>query len=80
MPHGAAAVLRECNLFQTSQEKAETCHCTNHILHLEWGNSACTYRLGYKRLESSPIERDLGVLADGKLDLSQQCALAAKRK
>ncbi|GAB0204874.1 hypothetical protein GRJ2_002953000 [Grus japonensis] len=35
------------------------------------------YKLGDKRLESSAAERDLG--ADGKLNMSQQCALAAKR-
>ncbi|GAB0208978.1 hypothetical protein GRJ2_003363500 [Grus japonensis] len=42
-------------------------------------NPGYTCKLGDKRLESSPTERDLGVWVDGKLNMSQQCALAAKR-
>ena len=37
------------------------------------------YKLGEERLERSPAERDLGVLLDSRLNVSQQCALAAKR-
>ena len=49
------------------------------ILHLGWSNAGHKYKLGEEWLESSPAERDLGVLINSRLNVSQQCALAAKR-
>ncbi|KAK4824017.1 hypothetical protein QYF61_009608 [Mycteria americana] len=42
-------------------------------------NARHKYKLGEEWLESSPAERELGLLVNSRLNMSQQCALAAKR-
>jgi len=49
------------------------------VLHLGRNNPMHQYRLGADLLDCSSVERDVGVLVDDKLTMSQQCVLVAKK-
>jgi len=87
-PRGAVDIVEGRDAIKRALDRLERWACANLMkfnkakckaLNMDLGNPKNKGRVDGKQIESSPEEKELGVLVDDKLNMTRQCTIAAQK-